>query len=198
MSRTARVALALLLSCASISPAAATVYIFTGTATGDQEVPPTGSPGTGNVVVTFDDVAHSMQVQASFADLLANTTAAHIHVGMPTGGVATTLPSFPGFPLGVTSGSFDNIFDMTMASSYNPAFVTNNGGTTATAEAALLAALLGGQAYFNIHTEQFPGGEIRANLTAVPEPGTWLMMLLGFGAAGVALRWRKRAEPLPA
>lgn len=28
--------------------------------------------------------------------------------------------------------------------------------------------------------------------TAVPEPGTWAMMLLGFGAAGFAMRRRKR------
>ena len=28
---------------------------------------------------------------------------------------------------------------------------------------------------------------------AVPEPGTWAMMLLGFGAAGVAIRRRKRS-----
>lgn len=32
---------------------------------------------------------------------------------------------------------------------------------------------------------------------AVPEPGTWMMMLLGFGAAGVAVR-RRRAMPLRA
>ena len=30
-------------------------------------------------------------------------------------------------------------------------------------------------------------------IAAVPEPGTWAMMLLGFGAAGVAMRRRKRS-----
>jgi hypothetical protein len=29
-------------------------------------------------------------------------------------------------------------------------------------------------------------------LVAVPEPSTWAMMLLGFGAAGVALRRRRK------
>ena len=95
------------------------------------------------------------------------TTAAHIHCCIsPPGntGVATTTPTFPGFPLGVTSGSYSRTFDMTAASSYNPAFVTAHGGTTAGAAAALLAGLQAGQAYLNIHTTMFPGGEIRGFL----------------------------------
>jgi hypothetical protein len=55
---------------------------------------------------------------------------------------------------------------MTSAASYNPAFVTANGGTTAGAEAALLAGLEAGQAYLNIHTTMFPGGEIRGFLAS--------------------------------
>jgi hypothetical protein len=31
-----------------------------------------------------------------------------------------------------------------------------------------------------------------ASMTAVPEPGTWAMMLLGFGGLGVAMRRRRR------
>ena len=48
--------------------------------------------------------------------------------------------------------------------SYNLAFVTAHGGTTASAAAALLAGLEAGQAYLNIHTTMFPGGEIRGFL----------------------------------
>ena len=33
---------------------------------------------------------------------------------------------------------------------------------------------------------------LRAVQGAVPEPGTWAMMLIGFGAVGVSLRYRKR------
>jgi hypothetical protein len=33
-------------------------------------------------------------------------------------------------------------------------------------------------------------------LTSVPEPGTWAMMLLGFGAAGVAMRRSRRRKVL--
>jgi hypothetical protein len=34
-------------------------------------------------------------------------------------------------------------------------------------------------------------------VTAVPEPGTWGLMLLGFGAVGVSIRRRRRANTLP-
>jgi hypothetical protein len=84
------------------------------------------------------------------------------------------------------------LFDLTMASSYNPAFVTLHGGTVAGAEAALEAGLLAGETYINIHTQQFPGGEIRGFLSAVPEPATWAMMLLGFAGLGFAFRQSQR------
>jgi hypothetical protein len=83
-------------------------------------------------------------------------------------------------------------FDLTMASSYNPAFVTAEGGTVAGAEAALVAGLLDGETYINIHTTMFPGGEIRGFLSAVPEPATWAMMLIGFAGLGFAFRQSRR------
>jgi hypothetical protein len=145
-----------------------------------------------------------MRVQATFSGLTSGTTASHIHAatatpGSGTAGVATTVPNFPGFPLGVTSGTFDNTFDLLTAGSYNPAFITANGGTPASAEAALLAAIAAGRAYLNIHTTNFQGGEIRGFLAAVPEPASWMMMLIGFGAVGMVVRRRKgslgRLEP---
>ena len=110
-------------------------------------------------------------------DLLGTTTVSHIHAATATPGsgtamVATTLPTFPGFPLGVTSGTYDSgLLDLTSATSYHPSFIGANGGTTASAEAALLASAAAGTSYFNIHTTIFPGGELRGVLlpTAVPE-----------------------------
>ena len=81
---------------------------------------------------------------------------------MPTAGVATTVPTFAGFPLGVTSGTYDNTLDLTLSSSWNPAFISAHGGTTAGSEAFLLSGLAAGEAYFNIHTSAFGGGEIEA------------------------------------
>lgn len=84
---------------------------------------------------------------------------------------------------------------LTQASSYNPAFITANGGTVASAEAALVAGLDAQKAYWNVHTTSRPGGEIRGFLQAVPEPST--VALGGLGAlslAGYGLRRRRAAS----
>jgi len=81
-------------------------------------------------------------------------------------------------------------FDMTLASSWNPAFITANGGTPAGAEAALVAGAAAGEAYLNIHSTVVPGGEIRGFLVPVPEPGT--LSLAVAGLAGIVLTFKLR------
>ena len=148
---------------------------------GLNEAPPNASPGTGVGTVTIDAVAHTMEVNFSWTGLIGTTSACHIHAptAVPltgTAGVATTTPSFAAFPNGVTSGEYLNNLDLTLASSYNPSYVTANGGTTASAEAALFAAIGAGRAYLNLHSTAFPGGEIRGFLIPAPVPAesaTW-------------------------
>lgn len=175
--------------------AQATITVYTANLSGPNESPPNVSPGTGNAIVTIDDVLNTMRVQVSFFGLTTGTTASHIHAATAapftgTAMVATTTPTFPGFPLGVTSGTYDNLFNLLTASTYNPAFVTAHGGTTAGARDALLSAMASGEAYLNIHTSQFPSGEIRGFLVAVPEPASWAMMLIGLSGVGMVLRRR--------
>jgi hypothetical protein len=141
------------------------------------EVPPTGSTATGSATIVLDPTANTLAVHVTFNGLTSNTIMAHIHCCLAspfaTGvnvGVATTVPAFPGFPLGVTSGTYDHVLDLTSAASYNPAFVTLQGGTVAGAEAALIKGIENGETYLNIHTTNFPGGEIRNFLVAVPAP----------------------------
>jgi hypothetical protein len=144
--------------------------------------------------VVFDDTTNSLDLDLTFSGLTGNTTAAHIHCcSLPTAnaGVASPVPTFPGFLLGVTSGSYSQVFDLNSLSFYNPAFVSSNGGTLASARAAFTQGLLSGRTYLNVHTTSFPGGEIRGQLTAVPEPATWAMFLTGFGAVGYSMRSRK-------
>jgi hypothetical protein len=100
--------------------------------------------------------------------------------GDGTAGVATMLPTLTGFPENETSGSYASFFDTSQESFWNPTFLANNGGTTSGAEAALLAGLNAGAAYFNIHSNVYPGGEIRGFFAApVPEPAQILMLLAG-------------------
>jgi hypothetical protein len=182
----------------SAKSALATPINYTTMLTGTAESPPNASPGTGSASVVIDIVANTLMVDISFSGLSGTTTASHIHgptasAGTGTAGVATAIPTFPGFPLGVTSGSYSQTFDTTLASTYNPAFITSNGGTAAGAEAALAASLAAGTAYLNIHTTMYPGGEIRGFLQPVPEPAT--MLLLGAGLAGLGtFRIRKRKD----
>jgi len=177
--------------------ASAGTIIYTGFLSGPNEVPPNASPGIGFALVTIDTVLNTMEVNVSFSGLVAGTTASHIHCctavpGTGTAGVATTTPTFAGFPLGVTSGTYDMVMDLTLASSYNPAFVTAT-GSVANAEAVLLAGLAADDAYLNIHSTSFPGGEIRTFLVATPEPGTFL---LGAGSLLALAAWKRRKRAL--
>src|SRR5215203_4478095 len=144
------------------APAAhAVTTTFVAHLSGTSEVPPNASPGTGFATVVLDTITHLLQIDAAFSGLTSGTTASHIHCCAPatsTAMVATTTPSFAGFPLGVTSGTFANTLNLTLASSYNPAFITAHGGTLELAEAALIEGLLAGLSYFNIHTSNFSGG----------------------------------------
>ena len=145
----------------------------------------------------FDFAAHTLDLHVTFSGLTSPTIAAHIHA--PTlapfsgkAGVATQVPFFIGFPIGVTSGTYDQTFNTLDSSFYNPAFLTANGGTAAGAEAVFAQALDQGKAYFNIHTENFPSGEIRSFLRVLPVPdASPTMLFLGMGLIGLEMFRRK-------
>lgn len=164
--------LALRMTCAAsalmaVSMASAFTWTLTGLMDGSQEVPPNASPGFGSFTGTLDDVTGAITLSGTFGGLIAAATAAHIH--------GPALPGVNGpviLPLTVSNATSGT--------------VTGNGVFTA----AQVADLLAGRHYVNVHTSAFPGGEIRGQITAVPEPGT--LAALGLGAAALLRRRKAR------
>ena len=185
---------------ASVAQAAPILYV--GVLSGDKESPMVVTPGTGSASVAYDPVLHTLDVDATFQNLTTNDTAAHIHccTAVPltgTAGVVTPVPAFPGFPLGVMAGTYNGApLDLTLASSWNPAFLNSAAimGNTALAEALLAGGLAAGTAYINIHTSQNPGGEIRDFLVPAPEPTTMALFGVGIGIAAARRNRRNRRK----
>lgn len=168
--------------------------------TGPQEAPPNTSPGIGASTISFDPGSHLLEINVTFSGLIGETNAAHIHCCTPaphTGvaGVLTELPTLSGFPLGVRNGAYSQAYDTSLASSWNPAFLSAWGGSTAFAEAAFESGLRAGTAYFNIHTSYAPAGEVRgfyAPAAAIPEPES--MAMLGIGLPVLLMLARRRSK----
>jgi hypothetical protein len=183
---------AVMLVALSANAAQAVPITYTTTLSGANENPAVVTAGTGFATIVYDNLTHLLSLDITFSGLNSGTTASHIHccaVPPTNAGVATTTPTFLNFPLGVTSGHYVNTLDLSLASSYNPAFVTLQGGSLTAAEAVLTGGLANGTSYLNIHTTTSPGGEIRGTIRAVPEPASFALLGLGLAAAA-----RKRAR----
>ncbi len=182
-------AAAALLSVTPLAQADSTVFTGTFAPEGGG-----GRTGSGTLYLEYDDDAHTLLINATFAGLSGITTTAHIHccTAVPSTGTAgvalATGGILPSFQLGVQSGIYTQLIDLTQTTNYGAAFVTASGGTASGAELSLINALTTQTAYFNIHSNTFTGGEIRAFVTPVPEPSTWALMGLGLVAVGLAKR----------
>jgi hypothetical protein len=161
--------LAFLLVVAAIAPAQATLITFTASLDGAQQVPPAMSSGTGSGSVVLDTVADTITVNLSWQGLTGPAIAAHIHGPGAVGVNASILFPFANVPA-ATSGS---IPQQTFA--ITPAQISD---------------LEAGLYYMNVHTPNFPLGEIRGQLEQVPEPAT--VVLVAAGALGLAARARRR------
>lgn len=168
---------AFVLLCVAGQQCLADTLTFTATMKGSSETPPNASTATGSALVTL--TGNMLTVAESFSGLTVPASAAHIHCCAAPGTAAPVVIPFAGFPAS-TSGSFSATFDLST-------FVFSGGAT----EASFLTGLESGLAYVNIHDANFPGGEIRGQLTEVtPEPAS--LWLLGTGALAACGLMRRR------
>lgn len=146
------------------TPASATLFQLTASLDGAQETPPVATPATGSATVTFDDTTNLMSWTISFSGLLGTMSNSHFHGPAPVGSPAGVRVGIP-FTAGVQADTLIG---------------------SATISNAFATELLGGLWYINIHSNLYPGGEIRGQVTLVPEPGT--LLLLAGGISLLAMR----------
>jgi hypothetical protein len=175
--------------------------IFTANISHAQEVPVTPDRGFSGFATFFlNDAMTSLSFFATVfglditgsqtADTTDNLAAAHIHAAAPPGTNASVVFGFFPAPSNDTSGDvvitpFPNSPGGTFFSKWD---VNEGNNTTLTAQ---LPNILAGNAYINFHTAAFPGGEIRGQITPVPEPAT--LTLIGVCALGLlSYGWRRR------
>lgn len=167
-------------------PASVQAATYVADLSGLNEVPPNAATGTGFTTLLVE--GNMLWVSLDFAGLSGPAAAGHIHCCALANANAGVAVGFD-IPL-VATGSFDAVYDLSLAATYTAGFLTASGGTAALAQARLLDAFDSGEAYVNLHTAMFPPGEIRGQIMAIPEPASWAMMVLGFGVVGFAVRQR--------
>jgi hypothetical protein len=137
----------------------------------------TATGGENGLGIFFDDVSNVLTINVGWGTndgflgaLTGNATAMHLHgpAGINSNaGILVGLDSLAGYSNAANGGGFNG---------------------TVTLSAANETHLLAGNLYINIHTAANGGGELRANLIAVPEP-TSLLLVAG---ASLALARRRR------
>ena len=136
--------------------------------TGAQEVPPATTSGNGRATVTLNRTTGAVSVSGSYQNLSSAASAAHIHGA-----------SRRGLNSGVIVG------------------LTVSGGTTGTFSgsgtltAAQITDMLEGVTYLNVHTGNFPGGEVRGQIDSVPgsgSPNATLLSISGSATPGGMLQ----------
>lgn len=169
-----RIATLLFAALALVGPARADTRIFAFPLSAGQEVPPSGTGGSGQATVFLDDVTGAVSVTGTYTGLSSVAIAAHIHGPAPAGvnaGVIVGLTISGG-----TSGTL------------------SGGGTLS---AANVSDMIAGLTYVNLHTSSFGGGEIRGQIvaaSAVPAlPPTWVAGLAALALIGGAYLLSRRA-----
>jgi hypothetical protein len=109
------------------------------------------SPGKGTFTGTYDKTTKMISYTITWSGTTTPVTAMHFHNAIPTANLSATEVS-------------GNVV-IPIPGTGNPATYTSPvTGTTRALTADEETALLAGNWYVNLHTSQFPGGELRGNL----------------------------------
>jgi CHRD domain len=135
---------------------------FEARLSGYEETPQTlSSHGFGSFEADLDEDAPSLSFELTFGGLRTAVSAAHIHFGAraTSGGVSAFLCGGGGQPACPPAGG-------TVTGTITPANILGPAGQgIAPGEFdELIAAMRAGVTYANVHTTQFPGGEIRGQI----------------------------------
>ena len=124
---------------------------------GGEETPILNTGAVGTATVSIDVANREISITLNVFNIPTATTAGHIHIG-PIGIGGPVVVNFPAAVTGRT-GDFAMSFRIGERE-----FVARPAIGINTMDDAI-QAIVNGNSYINIHTTQFPGGEIRGQLT---------------------------------
>lgn len=135
--------------------------VFRAELRGFNQVPPILSPGTGTFRMRVADDGMSAEYELSFSNLTTPAVVSHIHFGHPTdnGGIMVFLCGGGGKPACPGRGG-----TVTGTITAGDVVAVPGQGVAAGDLAGVLDIIRRGLAYVNVHTEQFPDGEIRGQI----------------------------------
>ena len=118
------------------------------------------SSATGTWTGTLNPTTNVLTWTMTFSGLTTNSIASHIHAQAPTTTTASVVLNFATFAgstitLGATSGTANGTINVSTA--------VAGTGLTISGD-SLLKAINAGQAYVNVHSTQYGGGEIRGQI----------------------------------
>ena len=144
----------------SSMPASAQVVTLSANLNGGEETPAPGllTGAVGTALVSVDATNEELAVTLALFNIPTGTAAGHIHIA-PKGIAGPVVIGFP-IPAGRTG-------DLSLTFRVGSAAFTARPEIGINTISDAIQAIVGGNAYVNIHTSQYPGGEIRGQLSPV-------------------------------
>jgi hypothetical protein len=129
---------------------------------GTEEVPPVTTNASGSAELTISDDLTQVAYTLSYTGL-ANVTQAHIHVGAVgvNGPIILFLCTNLALPAGVPAPPACPAAAGTVTGTLTAANLIPNAAAGINTFADAITAILNGNTYTNVHTQAFPGGEVR-------------------------------------